>query len=260
MARKNSKKGGSTMEYTKLFKYPLSPCYKPPAKPAGWHSGGGNCIKNLSVSEMGIVDIPGYTKQSASEIAWDARYSCPDATKQKGGFTVNEIVNNSNVINNNTGNSNANKNGNKNANKNRNNNVNNNVNKNVRTNNNSAENNTNTINKNVNKNVGNNNSSLMNKLRNLINEENKKDILINAHKEGVNVKIHIHSKGNKKYKVEIKKVKKNNNNTNVLEETFNYNTTNGVVNRIQRFQLKSVSRKNNSNNNSNNNKKVTFNI
>ena len=243
MARKNSKKGGSTMEYTKLFKYPLSPCYKPSTKPAGWHSGGGNCIKNLSVAEMGIVDKPGYTKQSASEIAWDARYSCPDATKQKGGFTVNEIVNNR-IKNNTTIKNNAKKN------------ENNNLNKNVRTNNNSAENNTNIINKNV----GNNNSSLMNKLRNLINEENKKDILINAHKEGVNVKIHIHSKGNKKYKVEIKKVKKNNNNTNVLEETFNYNTTNGVVNRIQRFQLKSVSRKNNSNNNSNNNKKVTFNI
>ena len=99
----------------------------------------------------------------------------------------------------------------------------------------------------------------MNKLRNLI-ESNNKHVLVNAHKEGENVKIHIHSKGNKKYKVEIKKVKKNNNNTNVLEETFNYNTTNGVVNRIKNFELKSVSRKNNSNNNTNSNKRVTFNI
>ena len=242
MARKNSKKGGSKMEYTKLLKYPLSPCYIPPAQPAGWHSGGGSCIKNLSVSEMGIVDKPSCSKPNPSEIAWDARYTCPD-TKQKGGFTVNEIVNNR--INNNTTRKN---NGNANNNTTRKNNGN-------ATNNTTRKNNGNA----TNNNAGNKNESLMNKLRNLI-ESNNKHVLVNAHKEGENVKIHIHSKGNKKYKVEIKKVKKNNNNTNVLEETFNYNTTNGVVNRIKNFELKSVSRKNNSNNNTNSNKRVTFNI
>lgn len=99
MPRNSNKKGGA-FAYAKLFDYPLSPCYKPmdkaPIPKMGWHAGGASseaCDSQPSVAKMGVIDTPLSTKPSASEIAWDARYSCPGGKTIQDGGRKKKILN-----------------------------------------------------------------------------------------------------------------------------------------------------------------------
>ena len=119
MPKRSNKKGGA-FEYAKMFDFPLSPCYKPTGKPeiprAGWHAGGGAaCDAEPSVAKMGIVDKPACSNPTASELAWDNRYTEP---KMSGGDNNNNNNSNkNNKSNNNKNNNNSKKNtGNANAN------------------------------------------------------------------------------------------------------------------------------------------------
>ena len=82
---RNSKKSGGSFAYTQQFNFPLSPCYKPllkaPVPRLGWHAGGAGagqtCDAMKTVAEMGVIDKPLTNKLTASETAWDRRYTCP---------------------------------------------------------------------------------------------------------------------------------------------------------------------------------------
>jgi len=243
MPKKSSKKGGA-FAYVDQFDYPLSPCYKPTGKPQipklGWHAGG-SCLDNKTVAQMGIIDKPACTQPSASEVAWINRYS-----KMTGGEApptlLGELLNAPNTK--------PNKNNNKkpqvaflseqvtiNTNKN---------NKKPQVTNNSTEM---------------QNTSVINKLKQKIEANQNKNAVfsINANKNGENYKISVFytPSGNKKFQITIqpsKKVTNNNNARNQLNnqqyETFNYNSVNGIANRIKNFQLKNVSQNNKPNNNS----------
>ena len=251
MTRKEkSKKKGGSFAYVDQYDYPLSPCYKPKGQPPipklGWHSGG-SCINNKTVSQMGINDKPESNMPSPSEIAWDNRYNCPKSLKMNGGnnnFSVNELVQNNknNRKNNNTTE----------------------LVKNNRKNNNTTElvkNNTTELVNNENR-----NENLINKLKRLVNENSEKNsvFFVNANRNGTTYKITVFYKprGNKKFEVTVLPVK-NKNLENIKEqinESFNYNTINGVINRIKNFEMKSLSRRNNINNNNKKNFRVKFNL
>jgi hypothetical protein len=241
---------GGAFAYVDQFDYPLSPCYHPKGKPPipklGWHSGGNSCLKNPSVSQMGIVDKPSCLQPNPSEIAWANRYSCPS---MKGGnninFSVKEIVNNSK---NNTNKNNTHKN----------------------TTNNTNKNTTNNTNKNTTNNTNNINmfnTTIINKLKEKLNMNIDKPttFFVDANKNGLNYKIVVYYEpnGNKKFNITIKPSKKNNNNSGNIREIMRqeeivahqYNTLNGVVNKIKHFQLKNISKRTNMNDNDKKNKK-----
>ena len=236
MPKKSSKKGGA-FAYVDQFDYPLSPCYKPEGKPQipklGWHAGG-SCLDNKTVAQMGIIDKPACSQPSASEVAWVNRY-----TKMAGGEApttlLGELLNAPN---------------------------------------NKPKNNQNNNNKKNNKkpqvaflseqittnSVETQNTSVINKLKQKIEANQNKNAVfsINANKNGENYKISVFytPSGNKKFQITIqpsKKVTNNNNARNQLNnqqyESFNYNSVNGIANRIKNFQLKNISQNNKPNNN-----------
>jgi len=83
---------------------------------------------------------------------------------------------------------------------------------------------------------------------------------VDAHKNGLHYKIVVYytPNGNKKFNLTITPNKKNNNNTNIRQEiiheeiiTNNYNTLNGIINKIKHFELKNVSKRTSMNNTNN---------
>ena len=232
MPKRSNKKGGA-FEYAKMFDFPLSPCYKPAGKPeiprAGWHAGGGAaCDAEPSVAKMGIVDKPACSNPTASELAWDNRYTEP---KMSGG-------------DNNNNNSNKNKNNNSNNNKN---------------NNNSKKNNGNT---NANAAVkpaeemmpvgesiaptGNTvaaaNANFIGNLRKNINAntgEKTAVFTLNANKDGVKTKIIVIHNPKTTDKKFVVVVSANKNNGNAY---FERNTLNSVVNKIKNYAITKLTR------------------
>jgi len=95
MPTKSSKKKGGAFAYEKQFDFPLSPCYKPKGQPEiprlGWHAGGGaSCDAEPTVSQMGVIDKPLNNLPSASELAWDNRYTQPKMLR--GGDNTNSNI------------------------------------------------------------------------------------------------------------------------------------------------------------------------
>ena len=252
MPKKSNLKKGGAFAYVDQFDYPLSPCYhpknKPPIPKLGWHSGGSSCLNNPSVSQMGIINKPSCLQPNPSEIAWNNRFSCPTKPMNGGNnhnFSVEEIVNNNSKPSNNN-----------------------------KTNNNRKNNNTkpsnNTQPNNNKKNVEMMNLEMIEKLKEKFNMNVNKPttFFVDAHKNGLHYKIVVYytPNGNKKFNLTITPNKKNNNNTNIRQEiiheeiiTNNYNTLNGIINKIKHFELKNVSKRTSMNNNTNNKKNVVNN-
>ena len=224
MPKKSTKKGGA-FAYVDQFDYPLSPCYKPEGKPpitkAGWHAGG-SCIDNKTVAQMGVVDKPACTDPSASETAWLNRYNKMWGGENNGNGNGNGMINNANVNGKN--------------------------NKQPQVSFLSEQMNVSEM----------QNNSVVNKLKEKINANKNANAVffLNANKNGENFKISVFytPQGEKKFKLTIEPTKKANNNNNarnqlnaMINESFNYNTVNGVVNRIKNFNLKNVTKRNNMN-------------
>jgi len=96
MPKKSSNKKGGAFAYVKQFDYPLSPCYKPqnkaPIPKLGWHAGGASCDSQPTVAKMGIIDTPLDKMPTASEVAWNNRYTDPKKSPNMQGGAKQKIL------------------------------------------------------------------------------------------------------------------------------------------------------------------------